>query len=360
MKAIIIFLIFTNVLYSYNLKLDIIPKDSNITINNKVVTDIAKIDLKEGEYQLKICKKNYQCYNQKLWIIDKDIEININLIPENAILVITSDNINSQVLIDGKKIQKGDPLEFTSSKTITIQEKKDYFTENNLKFKINLGQTYHLNLPKMKAIKKLLIVKGEFPEVSVRVNGKEICNTNCKKSIDAGKYHLSVIKNGYYPYEKDINITDKDTLVNYKLNKIPANLKFGAGLSYLYGRLLGGYPELNFELKLRNKINFKFDLIYVVNFSNNSEYYGMVLGSSYDIFRYKNTLNLYVGMDLIFSKYIDDTTDYLENGIGLNMGGYFKIINSLYVTAELTNRLHYSFNDKFYDISGKLGLIYYF
>lgn len=360
MKAILIFFIFTNILYSYKLKINVIPSNSEITINNKLVSDLSKIDFKEGGYQLKVCKNNYQCYNKKFWIIDKNIKIDINLLPIQSILIITSNNVNSQVLIDGKKIEKGELIKFTSSKTIQIKEKKDYFTENNLKFKIDLGQTYHLNLPKMQNIKKSLIINGKHPKASIQLNGKEICKGNCEKSLKSGKYNLSILKDGFFPYEKEINITNKNLVVNYKLIKRPKTLQFGAGVSYIYGRLLGGYPELNFELKLKNKINFKFDLIYVVNFSNNSEYYGAVLGSSYDVFRYNKILNIYLGMDLIFSKYIDDTTEYLENGIGLNLGGYIKIINNLRVNLELTNRLHYMYNSKFYDILGKIGLIYYF
>ncbi len=360
MKAILIFFLFTNILHSYNLKINLVPSDSKVMINNKILSDTSKIDLKEGQYQLKVCKNNYQCYDKKFWIIDKDIALNINLLPIQATLVITSDNINSMVLIDGKKIEKGELIKFDSSKTINIKEKKDYYAENNLKFKIDLGQTYHLNLPKMQNIKKLLTINGKYPKASIRLNGKEICKGNCKKSLKFGKYNLSILKDGYFPYEKEINITNKNLIVNYKLIKKPKALQLGTGISYLYGRLLGGFPELNIELKLKSKINFKFDLIYVVNFSNDSEYYGVVLGSSYDVFRYNKILNIYLGMDLIFSKYIDDTTEYLENGIGLNLGGYIKIIDKLRVNLELTNRLHYMYNSKFYDVLGKIGLIYYF
>jgi len=365
MKAIVIFLFFTNILYSYTMELNIEPSDVNLTINsNDYSKDIKnnnfKKDFSNGEYNIKICKSNYQCYNKKIWIMDNDLKLSVKLIANKSTLVIVSSNINSKIYVNDKKIEKGEIINFKKSQTINIKEEKDFFVTNNMKFKINLGETYHLNLPKMPDIKKTLTIKGRHPKASIRLNGKEICKAACNYSLKAGKYNISIIEDKYFPYEEEIEIKDEDLIVNYKLNKIPDEMKFGLGLSYNYGRLIGGYPQLNTELKLKNKINFKLDLIYVVNFSSNSEYYGIVIGSSYDIFKYNNILNVYMGVDFIFSKYIDDNINYLQNGIGVNLGGSVQIINDFYFSFDITNRLHYMYNDKFYDILGKVGLIYYF
>jgi hypothetical protein len=365
MKIIMIFLIFTNIIYSYSLKLNINPLESNILINNKDYSNQSQknpliLNLENGEYLVSICKDNYNCYKKKIWIMDNNLELNISLKAIKSTLLINSDNLKSKVFIDDKEVQKGSLIEFNESKTIKIIEKKDFFYDNTMMFKINLGETYRLNLPLLKKVERKLNINGIAQDAIIMLDGKEICRGKCTKNLNSGKYNITILKNDFYPYKKEVEIREKDVTVNYNLIEIPKKMRFGLGLSYLYGRLLGGYPELNIELNFNNKINIKSDLIYVVNFSDNSEYYGVVFGGSYNIYEYKNIFNVYLGVDLIFSRYIDDNINYLQNGIGFNLGGYYKVINSLYINLDITNRLNYIYHNNFYDILGKIGLIYYF
>jgi len=119
---LLLFLIAISV-YPYELKINVIPSDAEITLNGKILKE-NPVQLNNGRYDISICKLNYECFNKKIWIIDENKTLSVNLKPLKAVLVITSDNEGSEIYLDGVKIKKGDLLEFKKEKTVTIQEKK--------------------------------------------------------------------------------------------------------------------------------------------------------------------------------------------------------------------------------------------
>jgi len=367
MKLLIFLLLLTQILYSKTLDITTNQENCNITINNKdyskeLKAKSLKLNLENGEYNIQVCKNNFQCFEKKIWIMDNDYKLKVDLLAIKSTLIITSNNINSIILINGKQIEKNKIIEFKKDQTIELQEKKDYFYTNKMKFKISLGNNYTLNMINLEPIQKEINIEADklYKNVSIRVNGEEICKNTCKKNLIAGKYHLYINSEGFYPFEKDIIVKNENINIKYQLKEIPKTLLFGVQASYIYDRLLGGHPELDFSLKIKDRINFKLGLLYVVNFSSDSEYYGLILSSSYDIYKDNDLLELYAGIDLIFSKYIDNNIDYLLNGFGLNLGANFKIINNLFVNLELTSRLYYNYNEDYYNVLGKLGILYRF
>jgi len=374
MRLLIFLSLFTQILYSNTLKLSISPEDTNIKINNtdytkdlKSASLIKKFD--DGEYKIEVCKKNYKCELKTIWLMGEDKELKFELQAIKAELLITSNNIDSIILVNKKQIEKNKIIEFKKNETIEIEEIKDYFKSNKMMLKIEKGNSYTINLPELKAITKKLKIKSiyKYKNTSIRLNGKEVykgldksINTNYQKSLNAGNYDLHISAEGYHPFEKKINITDKDINLEYKLNKKTKNLEFGLGLSYLYDRLLGGYPQIDIIFKLKDKINFKLGILYVVNFSTDAEYYGLTLSSSYDLYKHQDLFTLYAGLDILFSKYINNNIDYLLNGLGINLGTNIKLLKDLFINLELNNRLHYMYNNDYYNISGKIGIIYSF
>jgi len=377
MKLLIFLLLFTQILYSKTLKLSVSPLNSNIKINNidysnNLKTGVFSKDFESGEYKIEVCKKNYKCEKKTLWMMDENKELKFSLKAIKSELLITSNNINSIILVNGKQIEKNKIIEFKKDQTIDIEEIKTFFATSKMKFKIKLGSVYTLNLPELKAITQKLNIRTvkKHENMSVRLNGKEICRISkqegilksltCKKDLKAGKYNIYISSEGYFPFERTVNITNKNININFELKRKTKNLEFGLGLSYLYDRLLGGYPQIDLLLKFKDKISLKVGALYVVNFSTDSEYYGLIIGSSYDFYQYEELFKLYAGVDILFSKYIDNNIDYLLNGAGINFGINVKLIKDLFINLEVNNRLHYMYNNDYYNISGKLGIIYNF
>ena len=108
MKLLIFLLLFTQILYSKTLKLSVSPLNSNIKINNidysnNLKTGVFSKDFESGEYKIEVCKKNYKCEKKTLWMMDENKELKFSLKAIKSELLITSNNINSIILVNGNK-----------------------------------------------------------------------------------------------------------------------------------------------------------------------------------------------------------------------------------------------------------------
>jgi len=361
MKIIFILLFIVNTIYGYKLNIEVFPKDSAITVNQKEYKNNngkLSLNLEKGVYFISVCKENYICRNLKKWIISNDLNLKIKLKPFKSEVIIKSETPQSRIYVNDVLLKKN-KLVFKKPQIIEIREKKDFYVENIVKLKIEPGETYNINLPPLKRVEKNLNIIGIQKDSSIRIDGKEVCKGSCNIVLKSGLHRLSIISDGYFPYERDIHIKDKDIVVKYKLYEKPEKFKIGLGVSYTYGRIIGGYPEINVRVNFKDKFIFKTDLLYIVNFSAKAEYYGIIPGVFYRLYK-KNEFEFRIGGDFIFSKYIDNNKDFLLNGLGLTGELGYGLNKNLSIILDITNRLHYQYDKKYYDMTGNLGLVYSF
>lgn len=364
-KSIVLLILTPIVLFGHKLQIITNVDKPEMFIGKELFTNIdlnkKEITLNEGVYNISLCKENFKCEERKIYI-ENDLKIEINLkpikatlfvnIPENAFLKINDESITTF------------PVVFYEEKKVKIEVTKNGYESIISEIDMKLGETVIQNY-ELKAIQSSLSVKGTEENAIIKLNGKKIGVKNVDKyPLSIGKYFISVEKTGYIPFEKETDVFKEPAFINYSLKRNPQNLKLDLGGSYSYGLLLGGVPEVNIALT-QDKFVHNVDLFYVLNFLNDDypEYYGISFGSNYIIKNYKN-FDFYTGLDMIFSHYLDDVSDYNLMGVGLNIGTTYDFNNNfqtpLKLKFEIKNRLHYVYDDDFYNFAVKLSLYYTF
>lgn len=245
------------------LQIRITPNNSKLTLNGMNVTLNAKgeasQELSFGTYTYKVTAEHYYPKEGQVTINDsikaQSLVIN-DLKPIMGSISIHTNPYNADIMIDGISIfqntsLKPRPLQ-TGHHIVTI--KSDGYKTEERDVVIEQDKTTDLSVTLSKVA--YFNFNSTPAGAILKIDGKNIATTPCKKELKTGSYVVQIQKTGYKDFKKSMNLNSSNPNVNISLNKIYnyknefyAELGIQAGSFMAFGGSIGGYLS-NFNIEL--------------------------------------------------------------------------------------------------------------
>ena len=204
------------------------PSGAEVSILGKVIGTTPRVTnpVPSAMYIVKFAMDGYEPAWLPVTVVPgRQVEAHVELVPENATVIIDSEPTGAHVQMNGKDI--GDtpvllPDLALGSYSASVQMQG--YTRRDISWKVQNGRPILINVPLMNNIGTLAL--DSTPEAAeIEIDGQSYGTTPFKDFLEQGQHKIRLTKNGYKPYEKIVTVNrDETTELNAQMEMLPGSL----------------------------------------------------------------------------------------------------------------------------------------
>ncbi len=204
------------------------PSGAEVSILGKVIGTTPRVTnpVPSAMYIVKFAMDGYEPAWLPVTVVPgRQVEAHVELVPENATVIIDSEPTGAHVQMNGKDI--GDtpvllPDLALGSYSASVQMQG--YTRRDISWKVQNGRPILINVPLMNNIGTLAL--DSTPEAAeIEIDGQSYGTTPFKDFLEQGQHKIRLTKNGYKPFEKIVTVNrDETTELNAQMEMLPGSL----------------------------------------------------------------------------------------------------------------------------------------
>ena len=204
------------------------PSGAEVSILGKVIGTTPRVTnpVPSAMYIVKFAMDGYEPAWLPVTVVPgRQVEAHVELVPENATVIIDSEPTGAHVQMNGKDI--GDtpvllPDLALGSYSASVQMQGS--TRRDISWKVQNGRPILINVPLMNNIGTLAL--DSTPEAAeIEIDGQSYGTTPFKDFLEQGQHKIRLTKNGYKPFEKIVTVNrDETTELNAQMEMLPGSL----------------------------------------------------------------------------------------------------------------------------------------